>query len=185
MKIHDKSNCPYCHEGTLKQVRGDYVADLGDEKLRIPNVEFQVCENCGEDFLPIDASKLIDAAVAEHGERLSPAELRSVREGLGIAQNEMSEILGLGAKTFHRWENGSQYPSRSMGYYIRVLQAFPDAFNWLKARGWRKAPVMRPSKLAIMTEMQRRFPVLAENPERLTSISKFTANPARTLFGKK
>ena len=40
----------------------------------------------------------------------------------------MSEILGLGTKTYHKWESGAQFPTRSMSYYIRMLAEFPEAF---------------------------------------------------------
>jgi hypothetical protein len=42
-----------------------------------------------------------------------------------------------GRATAIRWEQGSQYPSRSMGYYLRTLREFPEAFAWLRARGWK------------------------------------------------
>ena len=71
-------------------------------------------------------------------ERLSQKELEDLQEKSGLDQTEISEVLGLGSKTFHRWLKGTQYPSRSMGYYLRVLAEFPEAFEWLKAKGWRK-----------------------------------------------
>ena len=79
-----------------------------------------------------------DDAIAEHTERLTTDELREIREQFELDQTEMSEALGLGNKTYHRWENGTQYPSRSMGYYLRVLREYPDAFRWLRARQWRE-----------------------------------------------
>ena len=79
-----------------------------------------------------------DDAIAEHTERLTTDELREIREQFELDQTEMSEALGLGNKTYHRWENGTQYPSRSMGYYLRVLREYPDAFKWLRDRQWRE-----------------------------------------------
>ena len=133
-----ETTCPCCGEGTLLALKRDYVANIGDgQKLIIPNIEMEVCDKCGEEILSLEAARAVDVAIGGHIDRLTTTELREIRAQFGLDQTEMSEALGLGGKTFHRWEKGTQYPSRSMGYYMRLLREFPDAFEWLRARGWK------------------------------------------------
>ena len=58
-------------------------------------------------------------------------------EASGLSQKDFADAIGLGEKTFHRWLKGTQIASRSMGYYLRAMQHFPEAFEWVKKRGWR------------------------------------------------
>ena len=139
--MNDSKNtiCPCCGEGSLHTLKRDYIAAIGEgQKLQVPNVEMEVCDKCGEEILSLESARLVDDAIADHTERLTTDELREIREQFELDQTEMSEALGLGNKTYHRWENGTQYPSRSMGYYLRVLREYPDAFKWLRARQWRE-----------------------------------------------
>jgi putative zinc finger/helix-turn-helix YgiT family protein len=130
--------CTCCGEGTLRSLNRDYLAPIGEgQKIKIPNVSMEVCDKCGEEILSLEAAREVDSAIAEYTDRLTPKELTALREGFGLDKTEMSEALGLGGKTYLRWEQGSQYPSRSMGYYLRVLREFPMAFEWLRARGWK------------------------------------------------
>jgi hypothetical protein len=50
----------------------------------------------------------------------------------------LAESLGLGSKTWMRWENGEQNISRSMGYFIRTLSQFPEVYEWVADRSWRQ-----------------------------------------------
>jgi HTH-type transcriptional regulator/antitoxin MqsA len=138
MKTDPANLCPACDAGQLREQRLDYTVTAADGvKVVVPNLLVEVCDHCGEILLSADAADTVDAAMAEQTDQLTPRELERIREDLGLDQTEMSEILGLGGKTYHRWERGNQVPSRSMGYYLRVLAEFPPAFAWLRDRGWR------------------------------------------------
>lgn len=139
MKIDQSDRCPACNTGEVLAQRVDYTVTLADGvKVVVPNLLVEVCDHCGEIILSADAADAVDATVAEETEQLTPQELERIREDMGVDQTEMSEILGLGSKTYHRWEKGSQIVSRSMGYYLRVLAEYPEAFEWLRERGWNK-----------------------------------------------
>ncbi|MDR3405899.1 MAG: type II toxin-antitoxin system MqsA family antitoxin [Chthoniobacter sp.] len=183
--------CPACNTGHLQEKRIDYTVPIEDGlKVVIPNLLVEVCDHCGEMVLSADAADAVDAAIAEKTEQLGPGELERIREELQVDQTEMSDILGLGAKTYHRWERGNQVPSRSMGYYLRVLAQFPKAFAWLKARGWR--PENRLAAKAAQIDLENAFPNLyAYRTEttvvvqrNITMERSVASNPARALFRK-
>jgi putative zinc finger/helix-turn-helix YgiT family protein len=153
--------CPCCQQGRLSLVQTDYTESVAeDNPITIPGVWVERCDHCGETVFPGETTRFIEAVVAEQTEQLDPRELERIREDLGIQrQDEMSEILGLGAKTFHKWESGAQFPTRSMCCYIRVLAEFPDAFDWLRRRAWRDKN--RLARLRGQADLATMFPDLA------------------------
>jgi DNA-binding transcriptional regulator YiaG len=132
--------------------------------------------------LSADAADAVDAAIAEQTEQLTPRELERIRDDLGVDQTEMSEILGLGGKTYHRWEKGNQVPSRSMGFYLRVLAEFPEAAVWLRKRGWRKRNRLAAEPIAF--DFCAAFPDLTATQSAPVTREVPRYNPARALFGK-
>lgn len=132
-------DCPICQTGKFRLVQDDHTEEVSeDNPITVPGVWVERCDHCGEIVFPGETARFIESVVAEKTEQLAPHELERIREDLGIErQDEMSEVLGLGLKTFHKWESGAQFPTRSMSYYIRVLAEFPQAFDWLRRRAWR------------------------------------------------
>jgi putative zinc finger/helix-turn-helix YgiT family protein len=132
--------CPRCQQGHFALVQIDHTEPVADDNpITVPGVWVERCDHCGEIVYPGETTRFIESVVAKQTEQLIPRELERIREDLGVAtQDEMSEILGLGLKSYHKWESGKQYPTRSMSYYIRVLAEFPQAFDWLRRRAWRQ-----------------------------------------------
>jgi DNA-binding transcriptional regulator YiaG len=139
MNPAEKIACCSCESGNYEEVFDRYEAVAADDvKVVIPRVKLLRCPNCGDELLPPETQKQIDAAIVEQTEQLTARELEGIWEGFSLDQTATADALGLGGKTFHRWLKGTQYPSRSMGYYLRVLGEFPEAFEWLKTKGWRR-----------------------------------------------
>jgi putative zinc finger/helix-turn-helix YgiT family protein len=180
--------CPSCEKGHFALVQIDHVEPTAeDNSITIPGIWVERCDQCGEIVFPGETTRFIESVVAEQTEQLTPDELERIRENLGVhRQDEMSEILGLGAKTYHKWESGAQFPTRSMSFYIRVLAEYPQAFDWLRDRAWHKknrlAQAMPQSDIAAM------FPDLVQQPalqERFAQSAGFPSprakNPALGL----
>ncbi|MDD5261252.1 MAG: type II toxin-antitoxin system MqsA family antitoxin [Methylacidiphilales bacterium] len=173
--------CPCCNKGKLEPTVMDYRITVQDGiEITIPQLAVEICDQCGEVALPADSTVRVDEAVAAQNEQLTPRELENIRENMELDQTQMSDLLGLGGKTYHRWENGIQVPSRSMGYYLRILAEFQEAADWLRERGWRKKNRIRKQLNLPFAES---FPDLArKNPgfERTyTGLQNRRINPAR------
>jgi putative zinc finger/helix-turn-helix YgiT family protein len=176
--------CPFCSKAKLVLQQIEYVYEDPDSpKVSVPGVWVEHCPNCSENIFPAASSKYIEDFLVELDDQLSPRELIRIREDLGVDQGEMSEILGLGDKTYHRWEKGTQFPSRSMGYYIRILANHPETFEWLRERTWRKSNRLRksschressPDFIAMFPDLSRTL-VVGESTRKL-------GNPARGLM---
>ena len=173
--------CPCCEKGLLALCQVDYVATPQNETpITVKDVWVEKCPVCGEMVFPSESSDYIASVIAEETEQLTPVQLKEIRERLGVGQTKMSDILGLGDRTYHRWENGTQYPSRSMCYYIRTLGRFPTAFDWLSKREWRKDK--KTTKFLTPEEVAERFPDLYRNGE-VETVFENTCNPAREFAG--
>jgi DNA-binding transcriptional regulator YiaG len=161
MKPGDKTACCSCEQGHYEEVFDRYEATASDDvKIVVPRLKVLRCSFCGDELLPPESQKQIDAVISEQTEQVTPRELEAIWERFNLDQTGTAEVLGLGGKTFHRWLKGTQYPSRSMGYYLRVLAEFPEAFEWLRERKWRNSNRVTQFQ-KIQFEIQ--FPDLARN----------------------
>lgn len=182
--------CRECGEGKFELVQITHLEKISnDNPVTVADIWVDRCNHCGEILFPGETAQFIEMVVADSTEQLNDQELEQIREMLGVhRQDDMSEILGLGEKTFHKWESGSQVPTRSMSYYIRVLAEFPEAFEWLKRRGWRSPnrisnPVSEIDWSTIfpdLPEAHSQNRLSAEQVDRMTS-STSRRNPALGL----
>lgn len=178
-------HCFECEKGRLVEVVQDYT-DVGPDGVSVvvPGVKMLRCTDCGEELIPAESNRYISRYVAESNEQLTKGQLYAMLEASGLSQKDFAEAIGLGEKTFHRWLKGTQIASRSMGYYLRAMERFPDAFAWVRERGWRKpvqAPVHTPKR---ETAGLSPFPALAKRsaaPDaRVVPVTRI--NPARMLM---
>ena len=75
---------------------------------------------------------------------MSPAQIRSIRERLGLPQVEAGKLLGGGPRAFTKYESGTVEPAASVINLLRVLDAWPDAITTLGGSLPRRAPGYRP-----------------------------------------
>jgi putative zinc finger/helix-turn-helix YgiT family protein len=127
----ERSNaCVACGAPGLEEVRGEFKTQIDGPdghsiSLCVPQLTWRHCNSCGEDFLDDDASQAITAAHRSALKLLSAADIRSLRQRLGKTQAQMGELLGIGEKTYCRWESGTHFQSEAFDRYLRLLET-PD-----------------------------------------------------------
>lgn len=126
-------SCPLCG-GKITIFRGKTDVTFGSRSVSVPD-SYERCDACGEGFYaPGELERLERAAVtkirAAEG-LLSPAEIRSVRERLGLSQAAFEELLGVGPKTVVRWERGTVFQNRSTDALIRAVDVVPGMATFL------------------------------------------------------
>ncbi len=57
------------------------------------------------------------------GRRMSPEEIRWIREQLDISQDELAQLMGVTFSTVNRWENGPVGPKGPAMMVLRILYA--------------------------------------------------------------
>lgn len=78
-------------------------------------------EEIGEWVLTATAEDEIDATKARYLGLLQPDELRDMRRRLNLSQQEIGDLLQIGAKSWTRWETGRQRQSRSVNLLLRAI----------------------------------------------------------------
>ena len=157
--------CFACGQGRYQEIVEDYRLDLPDgETLTVPKLAILRCDKCGEDTIPPDSSRRIEATIDQCQDTLPPAAVRAFLEQFHIDQTEAAEALGMVGKTLHRWARGTQRVSRSMGYFLRALMANPAVYEWIRDRRWRRAEQKASETIAVQlggyweADYQVRFP---------------------------
>jgi len=169
--------CPECEEGTLRTSVEDYEVVTSDgNRIVVPQVELSRCDHCGVTLVPAASSRLISEFQAQATEQLTRKELHDFFVRSNLTQKDFAEAFGLGEKTFHRWLKGTQVVSRSMGYYLRAMDRFPEVFEWVHNRGWREVAKLKkthPSAKPVFEALSRHM--------QIQEVTFIRYNPARRL----
>lgn len=105
---------------------------ISKEEVVIPNADGTIREKVsvevvayrdhdGEIYLPGESIEKIDRVKARYMGIILPEQLKEYRKRNHKTQEEMCEILGLGKRTWTRWESGAERPSRSLNKLLGVL----------------------------------------------------------------
>jgi HTH-type transcriptional regulator/antitoxin MqsA len=101
-------------------------------------VSLMKCGACGDVmYSPEQMDRAHNAVYAEIRRRenlLAPAEIASLRLGLGLKQEEFERMLGVGPKTVVRWESGRVFQSKAADALMRLVQA--DRGNAVRLAEW-------------------------------------------------
>ncbi|MBW2033949.1 MAG: type II toxin-antitoxin system MqsA family antitoxin [Deltaproteobacteria bacterium] len=128
--------CPLCERGKLLEEKKDLVFSYKESKKCFENERAFVCDVCGYEGLSPEANKRIEKELTDFRRSvdglLSCAELKSIREELGLNMKEMAKLLSVNEKTIGRYENGKVTQSKHMDKLYRVLRAFPSAVSALE-----------------------------------------------------
>lgn len=89
--------------------------------VSIPGLLVPQCGNCGEISLDPLATEQITVAFRKQVGLLSPEQIRQQRLALGLTQQALADLLGIGVHTLCRWETGGQIQQRA---FDRILRAF-------------------------------------------------------------
>jgi len=133
-----EDKCPSCFEGKIYLDKKDFVSDLPEgRQVIVKALRARVCDKCGETIFEDEEIKQIEIAVVRASGSLSPIEVKSFVEMTGRSESELSEKLGLGAKTIYRWRSGAQRPSKSLSILLALVAHNPKLLDWISREGWR------------------------------------------------
>jgi putative zinc finger/helix-turn-helix YgiT family protein len=121
-----------CGKGELVERNGSFDVRYVDRRgvdgvLTMPSLRRLVCNSCGEEILDDEASGQVEEARRTAMGLLTPEEIRDLRYRFGKTQVQMSALLGVGEKTYCRWESGSFIQSVAFDNYLRLIRDVPEA----------------------------------------------------------
>jgi len=91
------------------------------------------CESCNEDILSNELEAAINHERYQRLGLLLPKEIRRVREKTGLSAVDLSRLLGVGEKTYTRWENGHSLQTKASDTLIRLIDKNAELFALLDA----------------------------------------------------
>ncbi len=106
-----RETCPLCgDEGGVEVVRTRKTFNVRGETIDL-DFELSRCVKCGEEFInpKTDRDPLVEAykIFRKRHNMVQPEQIKELRKRYGMTQGELSRILGWGAVTLSRYENGS------------------------------------------------------------------------------
>jgi len=132
------TRCAVCGKGELAVKHGTFVfewpADFPVESSRFDDATWWVCGSCDEEELPPELVARIEAERYRLEGLLSPLEVQDVRKRVGLSQREMAKLLGVGEKTYTRWELGLSAQTKSMDNLIRLADQNPEVLLQIESR---------------------------------------------------
>lgn len=132
------NECPICGAVALSELHGEFRFEPPDNipggVMVFPNASWQECQSCGEQILPPELDRAIDDESRRRQGLLTPREIREIRERTCLSQEDMARLLGIGDKTYARWEAGRSCQNKSSDYLIRLADRNPGLLSVLEAR---------------------------------------------------
>lgn len=131
------TKCPICDSNTYEEKHGDYQFDspssIPGGPIHISNATWWECSTCGEKVLSHELDKAIDVEATRRQGLLTPEEIRNVRKRTGLSAVDISHLLGVGEKTWTRWETGKSIQNKANDTLIRFLDKNAEYFTLVEA----------------------------------------------------
>ena len=123
------NRCEECGRGTVRETRRkDFQVPFDGILVVVPEAIIGVCDVCGAiNYHGREYHRwreLFNKHQSRTGGVLSPADIRAVREALGMTMSDFSALIGTTRQSLHYWEkDGREVPhSRMVDLMLRLLQ---------------------------------------------------------------
>lgn len=131
--------CIACAKQSVNMAEIEYRARLKHDgrmhEFVLPSLAIPVCDSCGERIFTDEVERQLLNGLRRHLMLLTPEQIRSALEQLGISQEELACRLGIAEETVSRWISGHRVQSRSLDRLMRVFFALPQVRDALPSGG--------------------------------------------------
>lgn len=129
--------CPFCGNNDMKRKVITETFEYKGKKFDYPNYVIHGCPKCEEEIVDKKTLKESGRAIRDFYRRvdglLVAEEIHRIRKfKLCITQDEASELLGGGGKSFARYENSEIIQSIPMDNLLRILDEYPHLIKVIK-----------------------------------------------------
>lgn len=126
--------CDLCGEGSLAEKQGMNAVTYKSVKQELA-LDYCECDTCGVEMtMPHQARdnkrRMVAFKKSVDG-LLTGAEVRALRERLGLKQSDAARVFGGGVVAFSKYENDDVTQSEAMDKLLRLADRVPQARNML------------------------------------------------------
>ena len=155
MRLREGMRCPFCGTGNLSKKQRDLDFEYKGTPSHIEGVNVYECQNCSDYLLDSSEERKIERFLTDERRKvdglLTSDKIKDIRLSFDKTQEEFATILGVGLKTFARYESGHVTQSRTMDHLLRILKKHPYIMedfdpNWSKLNVLGEITVLRSHK---------------------------------------
>lgn len=132
------TRCPICGENAFRERSGEFHFDpppnVPGGAIAVSDSTWEECGACGEKILSAELEHALGQVRYVRLGLLPPDEIKTIRLRAGLSQVEMAQLLGVGDKTYGRWEAGKSLQNKSMDNLIRLVDRNQELFVRLEAQ---------------------------------------------------
>jgi HTH-type transcriptional regulator/antitoxin MqsA len=126
-------SCPICIKGNLSEKIITEEFDYKKHKISIPNYHIFSCKNCSEEVVSPQSIRATEKILTDFRRKidglLMSSEIKKIRNKLNMTQKDLASKLGVGVKTFARYENGQVTQSKAMDLLLKIINNNPSVLN--------------------------------------------------------
>ena len=169
-------HCGFCGKDELRGVTGTEHFEYRGRPLEVAGYTYSVCKACKEEVVTPEQMKCNQRLVADAKRRvdgfLTSAEIRHLRESLGLSQVDAGKVFGGGPNAFYKYENGEVMQSQALDRLM--LLARDSAWDYQRLRAMAGFQEIRPA--ATQTKVVAITPH-GGGPARVTDADRFFGAP--------
>lgn len=133
----NQTPCPMCGKNSLTEKHGEYRFEppeaIPGGAIVVPDTMWYECGACHEQIVSPALEQAIERERCRRLGLLTPEEIKAVRERTGLSAVDMATLLGVGEKTYTRWENGRSLQNKSNDTLIRLVDRNAEIFEIVEA----------------------------------------------------
>lgn len=131
-------SCPVCVKGNLTEQIITEEFEYKGHKISIPDYHIFSCDNCSEEVVSPKSIRATEKGLTDIRRKidglLTSDEIKDIRKKIGMTQKELASKLGVGIKTFARYENGQVTQGKAMDILLRIMEKNPLILNEIDKR---------------------------------------------------
>ena len=134
--MSNKNLCPICGQG---QLHGRVELEESEYKGKVQTTPlyFSECDSCGSETATAEQTRrnkrVMIAFKKQVDGLLTGAEVRAIRDKLGISQAEAADAFGGGPVAFSKYENDDVMQSEAMDKLLRLADSNPEILGFVSA----------------------------------------------------
>lgn len=125
--------CPICANGKLARKIISETFDYKGRSLVVSDYVIFECSTCREELVASETIKKTEKTIRDFQKMtdglLTSDQIKKGRTALGFTQEAFSELLGVGLKSFARYENGKVTQNKSMDNLLRIIFEYPQTID--------------------------------------------------------